>query len=48
MRVNLTEKIITSSRGKPKLGYEGYFYNYKEDLRDKKSGDVTQEAVRPC
>ncbi|KAG0442421.1 hypothetical protein DMUE_0280 [Dictyocoela muelleri] len=28
MRINLTDKIIKSIRGRDKIGYESYFYNY--------------------
>ncbi|KAG0438141.1 hypothetical protein DMUE_3275 [Dictyocoela muelleri] len=36
MSADLTEKIILSSRGQPKIAYEGHFYNFKESKSDKK------------
>ncbi|KAG0419541.1 hypothetical protein EQH57_0482 [Dictyocoela roeselum] len=40
MRINLTLNIIVSSRGRPKIAYEGYFYNHKQDLEKKRYGDA--------
>jgi len=34
-QINLKNNIIRSERGKKKIAWEGYFYNYKEESKDR-------------